>query len=282
MVKTGKYQVDILHEGTMSVDGGVAFAGLPREDWEKLIEPDSKNRVLLGLNQLLIRGEGLNILVDTGLGSKIRPRRKQLMGIVQHSSIEERLAAFDLKPDDITHVVLTHLHYDHSGGLTSLSEDGNELVPVFNNATFVMQKNEWQAACNPDEISRSSYYPHDFVPLSQTGRLQLINGDLELAEGIYLEVTGGHTAAHQLVRVEDEKCHIVFAGDICPTPWHLRPESREAFDLFPCETLQIRKSLIFKGLKQNLLFVFSHGLQPEFFSISGRPDQPEAKIEHAT
>jgi len=277
-VKTGQYQLNILHEGTMSVDGGVAFAGLPRNEWQQLIEPDSNNRIQLGLNQLLIRGNGMNILVDTGLGNKIRPRRKQLMGIVQHSSIEERLAAFDLKPEDITQVILTHLHYDHSGGLTRLNDKTEEIELVFANATHIIQQREWQAACNPDEISRSSYYLHDFVPLGHSGRLQLIDGDLELAHGIFLELTGGHTAAHQLVRIEDDLCQVVFAGDICPTPWHLNPESREAFDLFPCETLQVRKSLINKGLREKMLFVFSHGREPEFFSISGLADAPETRI----
>ncbi|MFZ5951018.1 MAG: MBL fold metallo-hydrolase, partial [Candidatus Rifleibacteriota bacterium] len=264
-MKTGRYQIDILHEGTMSVDGGIAFAGLPKSEWQQLVTPDSENRIKLGLNQLLIRGNGINMLVDAGLGTKMRPRRKQLMGIIQHSDIEDQLATFNLKPEDITHVVFTHLHYDHCGGATRLANE--ESVPVFKNAVHIIQKNEWKAACNPDEISRTSYYPHDFLPLSQSGQLQLINGDFEVAEGIFLELTGGHTAAHQLLRVEDEKCQVVFPGDICPTPWHLNPESREAFDLFPCETLQIRKNLIFKGLKQNLLFVFSHGLQPFFLTI---------------
>lgn len=277
-MKTGKYQIDILHEGTMCVDGGIAFSGIPRSEWESFAKPDEKNKVILGLNQLLIQGEGLTILVDTGMGTKIRPRKKQLMGIVQHSTLEERLSAFSLQLSDITHVVYTHLHYDHAGGSTYHCPEKDEVQSVFPNARFLIQKNEWKSACNPDEISRSSYFLNDFIPLCQTGQLQLINGDMEIAEGIFLEVTGGHTAAHQLVRIEDTNHTVVFPGDISPTPWHLNPESRESFDLFPCETLQARKFLISEALKNNSLLVFSHCIQPDFFQISGKPEKPEAIV----
>jgi glyoxylase-like metal-dependent hydrolase (beta-lactamase superfamily II) len=276
-VKTGKYQIDILHEGTMRVDGGVTFGTLPKTVWEKFAHPDENNRISLGLNQLLIRGEKLNILVDTGMGSKLRPRKKQVMGITQNSSIEERLKNFNLGLADITHVVFTHLHYDHAGGATVIDEKNDEVFSIFPDAVFVIQKNEWQAASNPDDISRLCYYLHDFIPLCQTGRLQLINGDLELADGIFLEVTGGHTAAHQLVRIEDEKHQVIFPGDICPTRWHLNPESRESFDLFPYETMQSRRRLVSEACKNNSLIAFSHGIKPAFYQLEGKPDKPEAK-----
>ncbi|GAB4271145.1 MAG: MBL fold metallo-hydrolase [Candidatus Rifleibacteriota bacterium] len=275
-MKTGRYRIDILHEGTMCVDGGLAFGGIPRTEWETFARPDHNNRVILGLNQLLIRGEKENILVDTGMGNKLRPRKKQLMGIVQHASIEENLKRFNLSLTDITKVVFTHLHYDHAGGATALLETSDEIACVFPNAKFIIQRNEWKAASNPDEISRSSYYAHDFIPLCETGRLELINGDQEISEGIFLEVTGGHTAAHQLVKIEDLDKNVIFPGDICPTPWHLNPESRETFDLFPCETLQARKRLITKALKNNSLIVFSHDLNPVFYQLNGKPEKPEA------
>lgn len=262
----------------MSVDGGVAFAGLPKSEWQKLVTPDENNRILLGLNQLLIRGNGLCMLIDTGLGSKIRPRRRQLMGIRQHAGIEQRLQQFGLSSKEVTHVVFTHLHYDHSGGATCASEDDSEIIPAFKNAQYLVQKAEWNAACRPDAISRAAYFPHDFLPLSQSRQLHLLTGDFEPADGIFIEVTGGHTAAHQLVRVEDDDFTVVFPGDICPTPWHLNPETREAFDLYPCETQQVRRSLVAQAIKEQQLLVFSHGLTPDFHLISESPDRPEVKI----
>jgi glyoxylase-like metal-dependent hydrolase (beta-lactamase superfamily II) len=126
-------------------------------------------------------------------------------------------------------VVLSHLHYDHCGGATEAA--GDSIEPVFGNAIHYIQKDEWQAACNPDEISRSSYAPHDFLPLHQNGKIKFLTGDCEIEEGIFLEVSGGHTAAHQIVKIEDSDFRIIYPGDICPTPFHLQPERREAFDL---------------------------------------------------
>jgi len=265
-VNTGKYQVEVLHEGLMVVDGGVAFAGLPRSEWMQFAPPDSNNHIKLGINQLLIRGNGLNMLVDTGIGNKLRPRKRQLMGLEGAMPIKERLARTGLSVDDITHVILTHLHYDHSGGMTE--SIGDSIEAVFPRAVYFIQKTEWLTAANPDEISRSSYCPHDFLPLLQTGRLKLLNGDSEIADSIRVEVTGGHTAAHQIVKIEDSEARVVFPADICPTQHHFMPERREAFDLYPCDTLIARRNLHRYLLKPNTWVVFSHSVSGSFFRFN--------------
>lgn len=270
----GKYQVDILHEGQMLVDGGIAFSGMPRSEWEIFAKPDTRNRIQLGINQLLVRGNGFNMLVDTGLGDKIRTRKRELMGLSPARKMHERLHPFGLTPEDITHVVFSHLHYDHCGGATELV--GNEVRPVFSNASFYIQTDEWNAAINPDEISRSSYYLHDFLPLYETGKLKFISGDLEIAEGIFIEVTGGHTAAHQIVRIEDKQMRLIYPADICPTPFHLSPERREAFDLFPCATLAARKILIRRAIRPDTLLVFSHSTIGSFFRLIQQQNSYEA------
>lgn len=260
---TGKYQIDVLHEGTMLVDGGVAFAGLPKSEWEVFAPADAGNRIRLGINQLLIRGEGMVMLIDTGMGNKIRPKKRQMMGLENALPIKDRLKEFNLAPDDITHVVLSHLHYDHCGGATESS--GDNIEPVFNQACYYIQKDEWNAACNPDEISRSSYFPHDFLPLHQTEKIKFITGDCEIAEGIFLEVTGGHTAAHQIVKIEDSRCRVLYPADICPTPFHLLPERREAFDLFPGDTLIARRNFLRRILRKDTIVAFSHSHAGTFY-----------------
>jgi glyoxylase-like metal-dependent hydrolase (beta-lactamase superfamily II) len=210
------------------------------------------------------------------MGSKIRPRKKQLMGIEQITDLESNLKNFSLRLEEITHVVFTHLHYDHAGGTTRIDPNSKEVFCVFPNAEFFVQSQEWKFACSPDNISRAAYFIMDFLPLAETGRLRLINGDIEVADGIFIEITGGHTAAHQMVRIEDKKYEIIFPGDICPTPHHLRPLGRESFDLYPMQTLQARQALINKILNKQALLVFSHGLKQKFYQITGTPENPEA------
>jgi len=262
---TGKYQIDVLYEGQMLVDGGNAFAGIPRSAWELFAPPDEHNRVRFGLNQMLVRGQGMNMLVDAGMGDKIRPRKRQLMGLNESSRMRERLAALGLTPDDITHVVFSHLHYDHCGGATEC--DGDTIRPAFKNALYYIQKSEWEAATNPSEISRSSYCVHDFLPLQLNNRLKLIKGDIEIAPDIFLEVSGGHTAAHQTIRIIDSRFRVIYPGDICPTPFHLEPERREAFDLFPEDTLAARKLLLRRSQRPDTLIVFSHAANGGFFKL---------------
>ncbi|PKL48034.1 MAG: hypothetical protein CVV42_11160 [Candidatus Riflebacteria bacterium HGW-Riflebacteria-2] len=264
-MKTGKYQVNILQEGRMLVDGGTAFAGLQRSEWEAFASPDAKNRIQLGINFLLIRCDGMNMLVDTGTGRKLRPARLKMMGLENATTVVEHLAAFGLVPDDITHLVFTHLHFDHCGGSTEIA--GDATTAVFRKAATFIQRDEWSAACRPDDFSRSSYHVHDFLPLFETGNLHFISGDCEIAEGISVEVSGGHTAAHQIVRIKDSMCNLIYPADICPTPLHIHPKRHEAFDLYPVETLQARNTLLRRAQRPDTLVAFSHAQNAVFYRI---------------
>ncbi len=264
-MKTGKYQVDVLQEGRMLVDGGTAFAGLPRAEWEAFARPDDRNRIQLGINFLLIRGAGLNMLVDTGSGRKMRPAKLRMLGLEDSTTVIGHLANFGLSPDDITHIVFTHLHFDHCGGSTEIS--GDETNAVFRRAAVYIQRDEWSAACRPDDFSRSSYHVHDFLPLFETGNVHFISGDCEIADGINVEVSGGHTAAHQIVRIRDSQRSIIYPADICPTPLHMNPMRHEAFDLYPVETLHARNTFLRQALRADTLVAFSHAQDAVFYRI---------------
>ncbi len=264
-MKTGKYQIHVLQESKIEVAGTTTFAGLPRSEREAFGVPDSKDRIQLGVNFLLIRGAGINMLVDTGIGDKHRRTRLKPTELEKSQTAVKQLGKFGLTADDITHVVFTHLHFDHCGGSTEIS--GEDTIAIFRKAAFFIQKIEWQAACQPDEFSRSSYRVHDFMPLFETGKIRFINGDCEIAEGISVEVSGGHTAAHQIIRVRDSLLNFIYPADICPTPLHLTPKRHEAFDLYPLETLQARNTLLRRAMRPNTLIAFSHAQDASFYQI---------------
>lgn len=261
----------------MLVDGGVIFAGQPRFVWENLQKPDIHNRVEIGVNQLLVRGNGICMLVDTGIGDKfLNGYQSALSGIENNLSLAERLREYDVTPEDVTHVVFTHLHFDHCGGATERI-NGN-IVPVFRNADYFVQMQEWEDAVNPDEISRMSYCIHNLLPLSESHRLHLISGDVEIAEGIFAEVTGGHTNAHQMVTIEGIEKKVIFCGDICPTPHHIALELREAVGVNPMQTLMAKKKLIKKALQQDSYIAFSHSRTGDFYRLKDYDTEVKAVL----
>lgn len=276
-MKTGKYKVYALQENQMKADGGLVFGAVPKSVWSKAMASDNDNKVSLGINQFLISGEGVNILIDTGVGTKLTERHRKLLGLKSNDGISKRLQELNLYVSDITHVILTHLHYDHAGGLTKLSEDKEEILPVFPNAQYYIQRGEWESASNPDDTSRALYKFSDFLPLVTSGKVNFIKGNSSIIGGLSVLVTGGHTENHQMVILEDTDKTVIFPADICPTQYHLTIASREAFDLFPADTLKARTLFVKKALKERSLVAFSHSQSPVFFKVTG--DLNNQKVE---
>jgi len=268
-MKFGKFEIYLLREGSMLVDGGAAFGPVPRLRWEKRVPPDENHRIPLETRQLLVRGREFNLLIDTGIGNKLDEGRRAIYGIRIFNSIEERLYAFGLAPKDITHVILTHLHNDHSGGATVFSKGRTHLLPAFPNAKYFVQKGEWIEAEVPDETTRVSYSLENYLPLALEGKLELIEGDKEILEGVHTIVTGGHTAFHQMVKIVYGSRSLYFPGDLVPTAFHIPLSWRSAVDLFPRQLMAAKRKLFEEIIGTDNLVVFSHDRDGEFRKISG-------------
>jgi glyoxylase-like metal-dependent hydrolase (beta-lactamase superfamily II) len=264
-MEIGKYKIDIIRDNELLVDGGIAFSGLEKEEWSALVPLKRDNKISMGINFILVRGPEVNLLIDTGIGGKIKGLRAKALGLESFTSMAEHLAPFGLETDQITHVIFSHLHFDHCGGATEILND--EAMPVFKNALHIVQEEEWAAAVAPNEINRYGYFHADFLPLLQNANLKLVKGNLEIVEGIFLEVTGGHTKGHQIVRMGHEKKNFLYLGDLCPTQFHLCAERREAFDLFPIEVVEAKKRFLRAAAKNQAAIAFSHDLKGSFYKI---------------
>jgi glyoxylase-like metal-dependent hydrolase (beta-lactamase superfamily II) len=168
------------------------------------------------------------------------------------------LARVDVAKEDVTHVVQSHLHFDHAGGGTFIDSDG-ELKVQFPNATYIVQRGEWEVANSPNMRDRMSYLPENLKPLEEAGVLRLVDGDEEVLPGITMRVTGGHTKNHAIIQVQSGGHTIVFNADLIPTASHLHVPYVMGYDLYPQQTMDYKMSFLPEAHEGKYLMVFEHG-----------------------
>ena len=248
------------------------FGQVPKTSWETKVTNDRRNRITLGLNCLLIQIGGKTILVDTGVGSKELAQEKESYGLVP-SKLVKGLKNLGLSPKEVDAVVLTHLHFDHSGGCTRLDRAGN-LVPTFPKARYFVQSTCWEDACNPNERGQELHRPEDFRPIEEKGQLELLDGDAELFPGLWVRTTNGHVKGHQVVLVNHGGERIAFLGDLVPTPYHLDLGAISAFDQYPEETLEMKREFLDQAERQSWLLIFAHGYDQKAGYLERRNGHP--------
>ncbi len=276
------WTIHLLKSGTFGLDGGAMFGSVPKALWERTNPADEANRIELACRHLLIEdgapaggGTGRRILVDTGLGHKWTEKEARIFRIEQpEHALETALGAAGFSREQITDVILTHLHFDHAGGATMA--DGSEVVPSFPNATYYTQRAQWQLANNPSPKDRASFILEDFVPLERHGRLDILDGPGELAPGVELLVGNGHTDGHQMVKIFGGGETAVFLGDTIPTTTHLRLPFIMGYDLRPLETLAEKQSLLARAAEENWWLFFDH--DPGVPGVKVKPGEKDYEI----
>ncbi len=259
-MRFGNYECSALDLGDFWVDGGAMFGIIPKVEWQEKTLVDPLNRIRLANRSLLIQGNGRNILVDTGCGFKLSKEMKEQYGI-EHQPVDFNLmlSGFDLDVHQISDVILTHLHFDHAGGSTMAV--GSRIDPLFPNARYHVQTEQWEYARNPHERDKDSYLEDDFLPLQQQGVLELIDGSLTLFDGIELMVTYGHTPGMHHVIVKGEEKSLFFCGDLVPTVNHLPVPWMAGYDNKPMEMYPEKDYFLRKAIRENWLLFFQHDPQ---------------------
>ena len=260
-MKFGRLEIHSVSDGFFRLDGGAMFGIVPRVLWEKSNPPDDKNRILLGLNTLLIITKEKRIIVDTGIGDKGDEKFRSMFGVERNPTLIESLARLNISVNDIDIVINTHLHWDHAGGNTKRGNDGS-IIPTFPKARYILQKGEWEDALFPNDRTRGSYHQEDFLPVKESGQLELIDGDLTIEEGIDIVKIPGHIRHFQTVIISSEGKKGIFFGDLIPTVSHLPNPYIMGYDLFPLETLEAKKRIIKRGVEERWLLIFEH--DPKF------------------
>jgi len=255
-MRFGDFRLDLLSDGQFWLDGGAMFGVVPRALWGRVQQPDRDNRIRLGLNCLLVRTGSSNILVDTGCGRKYGEKEMRIYGIENTSSLFEELERVQVGPAEIDIVINTHLHFDHCGGNT-LWKNGHA-VPSFPNATFLINAQEYEDANNSNERTRASYFRHNWAPLEENGQIRQVTGDLDVAPGVTIVQTPGHTLGHQSVKISSNGLTLFYFGDLCPTSAHVPIAWIMSYDLFPLTTLETRKRIYSQAIEEKWLLFFEH------------------------
>ena len=251
-MKIGAYEVIPVQAGTFGLDGGAMFGVVPRALWAGPNPPDDHNRIALGARLLVLRGPERTWLVDTGLGDKFDAKKNAIYandGMMP----DEALRAADIDPDDITDVLLTHLHFDHAGGATRA--DGS---PTFPRARYHVQRSQLEWAREPTAKDRGSFRPDDFLPLYREGRFRLMDGPGELDDGLEVLVVDGHTPGMQLPKLSDGDRTLLYTADLVPTTTHLRLPFVMAYDNNPLATIEEKQRILSQAAREGWTLFFEH------------------------
>lgn len=269
-MKIGNYEIFTIESGYAWLDGGAMFGVVPKVLWSKTNPADELNRIQLALRTMVIKSSNRLILVDTGVGNKMNEKLKKIYNVDHHEhDLEKDLKAHGISVEDVTDVIITHLHFDHVGGATTI-KDG-VLQPTFPNAKYYVQGEQWYWANHPSEKDRASYMPENFLPIQEAGQLVELDGPKEIFPGIETLVMYGHTHGMQLVKISDGQTTLLYCADLIPTASHIPLPYIMGYDNNPLITLEEKKRLLPQAVKENWILVFEH----DPFRVAGRVIETE-------
>ena len=250
----GDFELTVLSDGVYRMDGGAMFGIIPKVMWEKRIPPDERNTIPLALNSLLVRTGDRNILIETGIGNKLSDKSQ---AIYQNQALlMKSFEAAGVSPDEIDVVINTHLHFDHCGWNTHYQH--GKPVATFPRATYYVQEGELQHAHEQHERDRVSYMTDNYDPLVNSGQMQLLKGDAEIAPGIAVKVYPGHTRNLQAVIIRSGAAVAAYPSDLVSDAKHLDPTWVLGYDLYPLETIANKHRFYEAAIPGEWVVVFTH------------------------
>ena len=256
-MKINGYDIIPIETGRFALDGGAMFGVIPKNLWQRTNPADDQNRIELALRCLLLKGKDKNILIDTGVGEKLNEKLEKIYKIDRtKSTLEKTLSESGIKNEDITDVIISHLHFDHTGGTTK--NTNGEIELTFPNATHHVQLDQWNWAINPAEKDKASFITDNFLLMEQQGKLNILNGPGKITDGIEVMTMYGHTPGMQLIKISDETNTMLYCADLFPTASHIPIPWVMAYDNNPLTTIEEKKRLLPKVVEENWILFFEH------------------------
>ena len=253
-------KITTINTGFFKLDGGAMFGVVPRQMWEKLNPPDNKNLCTWAMRCLLVEIGDRKILIDAGIGDKQDARFRSHFEPHGTDSLLQSLANQAIMPEDITDVFLTHLHFDHCGGILTKNTEGS-LKPVFPNATHWSNARHWAWAMHPNPREQASFLRENFEPLQTLGKLKFVEETegIELFPNFYVHFAFGHTEAMMMIRlVMNDGRTFFYPADLLPSSWHVNLPYIMAYDIRPLESLREKAAILDRAVAEHWHLIFEH------------------------
>lgn len=283
------YKWQLIRAGTIKLDGGGMFGVVPKTLWQRNFTPDDRNRITIAHNCLLLERDNVRVLIESGSGDKFEPKLVEQFGL-EGDCIRAAITKKNIDPRSINHAIVTHLHFDHAGGLTSL--DGSKSVPSFPNAFVHVQHREWNDAIGNNAVMTRTYLKENLDPLrdhlklvdspqpfesksiprrNDRPRTKLTERTTEVLPGIRVFLVPGHTWGQQAIMFNDEEGQtIVFTPDVMPTVGHVGAAYSIAYDVEPYTTMMTKTWFLEEAVKNNWLLALDH--EPNSPLVRVQPD----------
>ena len=255
-MRIGGFDCRAIETGTFRLDGGAMFGVVPKVLWSKTNPADENNRIAMAMRTLFVDGGGHRLLVDSGAGTKLGEKMLRNY-VIETEGLGAALEKNGVTPSSVTDAVATHLHFDHAGGYT-YHDEGGSLRLVMPEALHHIQRRQWEAALDPNEKDRASFFEENFRPIEESGMLHLVEGEVELYPGVTLIPTGGHTPGHQVVLVQGGGEALLYCGDLIPLASHVNLPYIMSYDHYPLETLEEKKRMLGRAADEGWILFFEH------------------------
>ncbi len=244
--------------GLFKLDGGAMFGVVPKSMWSKSYPADDNNMCTWAMRCLLIEDSKQLILIDTGIGNKQDEKFTSHFYLHGNDSLQKSIEAKGYSMDDVSDVILTHLHFDHCGGAVERSD--NKLVPTFKNATYWSNEAHWQIATQPNAREKASFLKENILPLQESGQLKFIDSINNIAfnDNIKLKMVDGHTEQMMLPLINNNGQNILYCADLIPSAQHIGIPWVMAYDMQPLKTLTEKKEILDEAIENNYILYFEH------------------------
>lgn len=258
-------KLHIIRAEDWKMDGGAGFGLVPKTIWSKQYQADELNNILMSNRLLLIEDENRLTLIDTGMGNKRGDKYYKFKYLQGGNDLNKSLATVGFKAEEITDVILTHLHDDHVGGATYLEDE--DLKLAFPNATHWVSKAQWDWAMNPNKREAGTYFQDNFVPLQEAGKLKFVENEGEHIPNIYFRIYNGHTMGNIVPIINYGDKQIAFMGDFIPFVASIPLPFISSTDVQPLESLSEKEAFLIEAAEKGTFMFFEHDYYNEVCTV---------------